>query len=50
MSVSGPESKKVCERIKANVSEIPGTQRAGRVSEEDVRDFVKSQVTVNKEK
>ena len=31
----------------ANVLEITGTQRAGRVSEEDVKDFIKSQITVS---
>ena len=31
----------------ANVSQIPGSQRAGRISEDDVKNFVKSQVSVS---
>ena len=39
--------RKFARELGANVIEIPGTQRGGRVSEEDVKNFVRSQVTVN---
>ncbi len=48
--LASPKVRKFARELGANVSEIPGTQRAGRVSEEDVKSFVKSQVTVNKGK
>ena len=51
-SISGiksasPKVRKFARELGANVVEIPGTQRAGRVSEEDVKNFIRSQVTVN---
>ena len=48
--LASPKVRKFARELGANVSEIPGTQRAGRVSEEDVKSFVKSQVTINKGK
>ena len=38
------------ENLELMYHEIPGSQRAGRVSEEDVKNFVRSQVTVNEGK
>ena len=34
------------ENLGADISKISGTQRSGRVSEEDVKNFIRSQVTV----
>ena len=44
---ASPKVRKFARELGANVIEIPGTQRGGRVSEEDVKNFVRSQVTVN---
>ncbi|MBD1150007.1 2-oxo acid dehydrogenase subunit E2 [Pelagibacterales bacterium SAG-MED29] len=44
---ASPKIRKFARELGANVIEIPGTQRGGRVSEEDVKNFVRSQVTVN---
>ena len=44
---ASPKVRKFARELGANVVEIPGTQRAGRVSEEDVKNFIKSQVTVS---
>ena len=44
---ASPKVRKFARELGANVIEIPGTQRGGRVSEEDVKSFVRSQVTVN---
>ena len=46
--LASPKVRKFARELGANVVEIPGTQRAGRVSEEDIKNFIKSQVTVNK--
>ncbi len=43
-----PKVRKFARELGANVFQIQGTQRSGRVSEEDVKNFIKSQVTVNK--
>jgi len=45
---ASPKVRKFARELGANIIKIPGTQRAGRVSEEDVKNFIKSQVTVNK--
>ena len=44
---ASPKVRKFARELGANVLEITGTQRAGRVSEEDVKNFIKSQVTVS---
>ena len=46
--LASPKVRKLARELGANVVQIPGTQRAGRVSEEDVKNFIKAQVTVNK--
>ena len=48
IKLASPKVRKFARELGANVVQIPGTQRAGRVSEEDVKNFIKSQVTVNK--
>ena len=44
---ASPKVRKFARELGANVLEITGTQRAGRVSEEDVKNFIRSQVTVS---
>ncbi len=43
---ASPKVRKFARELGTNVVEIPGTQRGGRVSEEDVKNFIRSQVTV----
>ncbi len=45
--LASPKVRKFARELGANVVQIPGTQRAGRISEEDVKNFIKSQVSVN---
>ncbi len=47
IKLASPKVRKFARELGASVSEISGSQRAGRISEEDVKNFVKSQVTVN---
>ena len=47
---ASPKVRKFARELGANVVEIPGTQRAGRVSEKDVKNFIKSQVTISEGK
>ena len=44
---ASPKVRKFARELGANVIEIPGSQRGGRVTEEDVKNYVRSQVTVN---
>ena len=44
---ASPKVRKFARELGADVSIITGTQRLGRVSEEDVKKFIHSQVTVN---
>ena len=44
---ASPNVRKFARELGADVSIVPGTQRLGRVSEDDVKDFVRSQVTVS---
>ncbi len=45
--LASPKVRKFARELGANVSDISGSQRAGRISEEDVKNFVRSQVTVH---
>ena len=47
MKLASPKVRKFARELGANVVQIPGSQRAGRVSEKDVKDFIKSQVSIN---
>jgi len=47
---ASPKVRKFARELGANIVEVPGSQRAGRVTEEDVKKFVKSQVSVNQGK
>ena len=46
-SSASPKVRKFARELGADVSKIPGTQRSGRVSEDDVKNFIRSQVTVS---
>jgi pyruvate dehydrogenase E2 component (dihydrolipoamide acetyltransferase) len=46
-SSASPKIRKFARELGADISRISGTQRAGRVSAEDVKNFVRSQVTVS---
>jgi len=48
--LASPKVRKFARELGTNVVEITGSERAGRVSEEDVKNFVKSQVTVSQGK
>jgi len=50
VSSASPKVRKFARELGANIVEIPGSQRAGRVTEEDVKNFVRSQVSVNQGK
>ena len=49
IKLASPKVRKFARELGANVIEIPGSQRAGRISEKDVKNFIKSQVSVNNE-
>ena len=44
---ASPKVRKFARELGVNVVQIPGSQRAGRVSEDDVKKFIKSQVSVD---
>jgi len=44
---ASPNVRKFARELGADISEIPGTQRSGRVSTADVKNFIRSQVTVD---
>ena len=46
-SSASPKVRKFARELGADVSKISGTQRSGRVSENDVKEFIRSQVTVS---
>ena len=46
-SSASPKVRKFARELGADVSKIPGTQRSGRVSEDDIKEFIRSQVTVS---
>ena len=50
VSSASPKVRKFARELGANIVEIPGSQRAGRVTEDDIKKFVRSQVTVNQGK
>ena len=50
VSSASPKVRKFARELGTNIVEIPGSQRAGRVTEEDVKNFVRSQVSVNQGK
>ena len=50
VSSASPKVRKFARELGTNIVEIPGSQRAGRVTEDDVKKFVRTQVTVNQGK
>ena len=44
---ASPNIRKFARELGADISKVAGTQRSGRVSAEDVKNFVRSQVTVS---
>jgi pyruvate dehydrogenase E2 component (dihydrolipoamide acetyltransferase) len=47
VKLASPKVRKFARELGANVVQISGSQRSGRVSEEDVKNFIRSQVSVN---
>ena len=47
VSSASPKVRKFARELGADIVQISGSQRAGRVSEDDVKKFVRSQVSVN---
>ncbi len=50
ISSASPKVRKFARELGADIIQIPGSQRAGRVTEEDVKKFVRTQVSVNQGK
>ena len=50
VKLASPKVRKFARELGANVTQIQGSQRSGRVTEDDVKKFVKSQVSVNQGK
>ncbi len=46
-SSASPKVRKFARELGADISAVQGTQRSGRVSEDDIKNFVRSQVTVS---
>ena len=46
-SSASPKVRKFARELGADISVVQGTQRSGRVSEDDVKNFIRSQVTVS---
>jgi pyruvate dehydrogenase E2 component (dihydrolipoamide acetyltransferase) len=44
---ASPRVRKFARELGADVSLVPGTQRLGRVSEDDIKKFIRSQVTIS---
>ena len=47
-SSASPKVRKFARELGADVSRVTGTQRLGRVSEDDIKNFVRSQVAISK--
>ena len=50
IKLASPKVRKFARELGTNVAQIQGSQRSGRVTEDDVKKFVKSQVSVNQGK
>ena len=50
VKLASPKVRKFARELGTNVTDIQGSQRSGRVTEDDVKKFVKSQVSVNQGK
>ena len=47
VKLASPKVRRFARELGANVVHIPGSQRAGRVSEDDVKNFIKSRDSIN---
>ena len=47
VKLASPKVRKFARELGVNVVQIPGSQRAGRISEDDVKNFIRSQVSIN---
>ena len=50
IKLASPKVRKFARELGTNISDIKGSQRSGRITEEDVKQFVKSQVSVDQGK
>ena len=50
IKLASPKVRKFARELGTNISKVKGSQRSGRVTEEDVKQFVKSQVSVDQGK
>ena len=50
ISSASPKVRKFARELGADIVQIPGSKRSGRVTEDDVKKFVRSQVSVNEGK
>ena len=50
ISSASPKVRKFARELGADIVQIPGSQRAGRITEDDVKKFVRSQVSINEGK
>ena len=50
VSSASPKVRKFARELGADIVQIPGSQRSGRVTEDDVKRFVRSQVSINEGK
>ena len=48
IKLASPMVRKFARELGSDIEKIPGSQRSGRVSEEDVKKFIKSKTVVNK--
>ena len=47
IKLASPKVRKFARELGADISDVKGSQRSGRVTEDDIKKFVKSQVSVN---
>ena len=47
VKLASPKVRKFARELGTNVVQVPGSRRAGRVSEDDVKKFIKSQISIN---
>ena len=50
IKLASPKVRKFARELGTNISDIKGSQRSGRITEEDIKQFVKSQVSVDQGK
>ena len=50
IKLASPKVRKFARELGANIIQIKGSQRSGRISEEDVKNFIKKQFSNNEKK